>query len=450
MKYLAAFSCLFVLSGCFATGKDYSEPAKPESWNAYQSSIIQKTEAQALKSWWERFDDPALNALITLTLNDSPDRRIAEARILEARGVRRTARSSLFPQINGVAEAGREDDGMNDSNNFYEAGFDASFEIDVFGANRNEASARAKQVQALEAEYHDVTLSLVAEVARVYINYRAFERQVDIAQKNLSIQTQTLDLIRNLRDLGEAPQLDVERAENLVNTTRSSIPEFQRLADNARLQLTVLTGNLPKAIHNIVDAPSDIPGAGVEPVLIAPAEILAIRPDIRAAAFNFAANTDLAESATAEIFPTFTVGGFFGIADNAVINSASIWNVVAGAAVALLDFGRIEGQIDAARAREAQAYEQYRRTVLGAVTDVETALTDYTRINEQRISLQKAFDNADRALQLSQALFREGEISFLDVLDAQRTVNEADSTLITAESAQAESLVRLYKSLGVY
>ena len=137
-------------------------------------------------------------------------------------------------------------------------------------------------------------------------------------------------------------------------------------------------------------------------------------------------------------------------AETAFASSTSIWSIAAGAAVSIQDFGRIEGRIDAARAREVEAYQLYRRTVLEAVTEVEMALNDTARIDERYISLNKAYQNADKALYLSETLYKEGEVSFLDVLDAQRTVNEAESELITAQAAQVESLVRLYKSLGVY
>ncbi len=450
MKHLILLSSTLLLSGCFATAQDFTEPQTPQQWTAYQSELVQKTEIQNLSAWWKSFNDPVLNVLVDTALSSSPDRLIAEARITEARGLKRTARSSLFLQIGASANGGREDTTQTSTDNFYDAKFDASFEVDVFGKNRKASNAATAEVEALRASYHDVSLTLIADVTRAYIQYRAFEKQVVIAQKNLTSQEKTLDLIREQQRLGEAPQLDVERAENLVNTTKSSIPEFKRLSDNARLQLTVLTGQLPEQIMSVLSESSGVPAANAAPVLLAPAQVLALRPDIRAAAAQLNASTLRAESVTAEFFPSFTVSGFFGVADNALASSMTIWDVALGAAVSLIDFGRIEGRIDAARARETQAYQAYRKTVLNAVVNVETALTDYARVNERRVSLQSAYGNAERALTLSQNLFSEGEISFLDVLDAQRTLNAADSELVNAEALQAESLVRLYKSLGVY
>ena len=250
--------------------------------------------------------------------------------------------------------------------------------------------------------------------------------------------------------MGEAPQLDVERAEGLVNTTKSAIPEFQRQADNARLRLSVLTGEMPEIIAPVLLQSTAPVIAVIKPALLTPAEIITQRPDIRAAQSNLEAQTSLTKAEIANIFPTITLGSFFGVADTVLIDPTKIWSASINAAVSLLDFGRVRGGIDSAKAREVQAFEFLRKTVLQAVTDVETALTDYARINERLITLQQAASNAQNSLNLSQQLYKEGEISFLDVLDAQRTLNNANANVVRAEEAQSLSLVALYKALGVY
>ncbi len=450
-KHLLLSSCL-VLSACFAGGLENTEVAGPQSWTAKNHQAAEIVNAESLHEWWKRFDDPVLNSLVSHSLRESPDRLIAEAKILEARGLRRSSRSFLFPQIDGSASAGREDTEVNGSNedSFYDARFDASFELDVFGKNRKNFSAADSTLEAAQEQYDDVSLTLIAEVVRTYIDYRSAQNQTRIAQKNLVIQEKTLSLVNDLFRLGEAPRLDVERAETLVNTTRASVPEFERQAANARLRLSVLTGLTPDVVLPIVAGDAEIPGSGVRAALMSPAQILALRPDVRAAAAALEASTSLAEATTAEIFPSFTLSGFYGIADSAVIDSATPWNIAIGAAVSLLDFGRIEGRVDAARAREKQAFETYRKTVLEAVSEVETALSDYAHINERHASLSKAYISAEKALKLSQTLFKEGEVSFLDVLDAQRSVNDAETAVVSARAAQAESVARIYKSLGVY
>lgn len=442
---------LVTLSACITLDDmNFLEPQAPEAWTAYESAMLEMAEIETLRQWWTRFDDPILNELVDLTLAQSPDRNIAMARIAEARGLRRTTRSSLFPQIGGSGSIGEQDTGQIDGD-FYDAGFDASFEVDVFGVNRNTSSATDARVQALEAEYNDVSLTLVAEIARTYIEMREGQKQVIIANNNLEIQAKTLDLITQQREVGEAPQLDVERAETLVNTTRASISDFQRLADNARLRMTVLTGELPQSLSQILETQTGpISLNNIQPVLMAPSRILAARPDIRAASLTLIENTNLRESAVASLFPTFSLSAFYGVTDNALINSTDIWSLALGTAVSLIDFGRIEGRIDAAKARERIAFETYRKTILEATIEVETALNDYARINDQYVSLSRANQNAKNAFALSEQLYREGEISFIDLLDAQRTLNDSESSLVSAEAAKTQSAIRIYKSLGVY
>ncbi len=451
MKRTLMLLSTVALSGCFAGSLEFPDFKGPSFWSntPTHGPLYEETNADELQNWWNRFNDPLLSALITKALEDSPDRRAAEARVLEARGLKRTARSALFPEIGASASDGREKSVQSAADDYYDARFDASYEIDIFGRNRNRFSAADHTLENLEANYQDTTLTLIAEVARTYIEMRANEKQTLIAEKNLETQVQTLELIQQLREFGENPQLDVARSENLVNTTKASIPEFRRLRENSRLRLAVLVGALPEELSGLSEGSGNIPGSDVEPVLMTPAKVLALRPDVRAAAANLRAKTNLSEAAVADIFPIFTLSGFYGVAENSFANSTNIWNIAIGAAVTLLDFGRLEGQVDAARAREKEAYELYRKTVLEAVSELETALNDYAQINEQAVLLFKAYENAEESFILSRQLFTEGEISFLDVLDVQRTVNDAESALITAEAAKASALIRLYKSLGV-
>lgn len=454
IKNLVLFSTMLTLSGCGLVAENYDLSfSKLTNWQSDQTAPIAQVEAASLKEWWLKFNDPTLDKLVAQAMTDSPDRLIAEARIAEARGLRRSARGGLLPQISASGSGGREDTGLYDNlypDNFFDAGFDASFELDVFGKNRNNFSASDNQLRAAEQQYRDVTLTLVADITRNYIEYRAAQHQLRIAQKNLTAQEKTLTLIEDMFRLGAAPKLDVERAKNLVNTTRASLPEYERQADNARLALTVLVGALPQDLAPLLAEEAVIPGTSIAPVLIAPAEVLTRRPDVQAAAHLLAANTDLTQAAAADIFPSFTLRGFYGIADNAIGGSIAPWNIALGAAVSLLDFGRIEGRVDAAKAREKQAFEQYRKTVLSAVSEVETALTDYIHINGQHQSLEQAYQSAYQAFELSQTLYKEGEIAFLDVLDAQRTVNDAESSMVAAKASEAVALARLYKALGVY
>lgn len=446
MKLNSLLLVSILLTGC-VTQQEWTEPPAPDTWETTAPSVT----TNELSAWWTTFNDPALTEFVEMALTNSPVQQIAVARIEEARGLRRTSKASLLPHIGMRGQTGREREATYASTgDFYTAGFDATFELDLFGKNRNTLQAAAAQLRALEAQSQQVEITLAGDVARAYIDYRAATKQQTLAEKNLQSQEATLQLVEQQCNLGETPQLDVERSETLVNTTRASIPEFKRRAENARLQLAVLTGQRPQAVSLPVTDCNCIPGADLSPLMLAPAEVLANRPDIRNAAALLEAQTALTKATIAELFPTISLTGFFGLAEGVLFDSARVWNGAIDGAVTLIDFGRIEGEIDASQAREKQAYANYRLTVLQAIADVETAMVDQKRISEQRVSLQKAHNNSVAALKLSEELYREGEISFLDVLDAQRTVHSSDSSLATAEAAQAQSIVRLYKSLGIY
>lgn len=435
-----------LLSGCVSQ-QNLPAPSTPDRWESRTLTV----STDELSAWWTSFNDSTLDGLVQTALTNSPVQRIAAARIEEARGIRRTSKAGLFPQLGVSGQTGREREGFYETTgSFYDAGFDASFELDLFGKNRNRAHASDAQLRALEADSRNVEITLAGDVARAYIDYRSAEKQQAIAEKNLISQEATLKLIQQQRNVGETPQLDVERSETLVNTTRSSIPEFKRRSANARLMLAVLTGQLPQELPALNPGGNSIPGADIAPLMLAPADVMASRPDIRSAAALLEAQTALTKVAAAELYPAISLSGFFGLAEGVLFDSSRIWSGAIGGAVNLIDFGRIEGRIDAAKSREKQAFEQYRLTILQAVADVESALVDHQRIREQRESLQKAYDNSSAALRLSEELYREGEISFLDVLDAQRTVNDTDSAMVSAEAAEAQSIVRLYKSLGGY
>jgi NodT family efflux transporter outer membrane factor (OMF) lipoprotein len=455
MRNLLLLTSCLTLSGCFSTTMfSTSQVDTPLEWSVQAQQETPRVDADTLHGWWRDFADPSLNDLVDIALKHSPDRQIAEARIAEARGLRRSARSLLLPQISGSVFARREDADLSGTgqhpDNFYDAGFDASYEVDVFGKNRNNFKASDDSLNAIIAQYNDVTITLIAEVARSYIDYRAAQNHMRIAEKNLQSQEKTLALISDLHELGAAPRLDVERATTLVNNTKASTPEYRRVEENARLRLSTLTGVMPVNLMLKIAPEGSILEADAQPVLLSPVNIISLRPDIRAAAFNLSSASKLTKAAIADFFPQFNISAFYGVSETALSGGVNIWRIAAGAAVSLLDFGRIEGRIDAASAREQQAFAAYRKAVIGAVVEVETALNDYANITAKQAALGKSYQSASKALDLSQDLYKEGEISFLDVLDAQRSANNAEAALITAQALQVESLVRLYKSLGVY
>lgn len=440
------------LSACDVGSKGFNSIEIDSAWRHHDNDKVMEIDNIAeLKGWWQKVDDVTLNNLVNMALKGSPDRNIASARIAEARGLRKANRSFLFPQIGATAQGYRQDSGFGGvANDFGDARFDVSYEIDLWGKNSKNLESSDLAIESLQQNYEAVSLSLISEVVRAYVEYREFERQASIARRNLAIQEKTLELARKRYKAGESSSLDVDRSSNLVNNTRASIPEFERVKNNKKLEIAALIGESPSVIDSSVDGSNAVPEFRSDPILLSPANVIANRPDVKAANLNLASKTKLAESVVATLFPSLNISGFYGLSDSSVMPSEKIWNIALGAAVNLIDFGRIEGRIDASRARELQAFEEYRKSVVNAVVDVERALNDYTKIEQKKTSLYNAFNSAKSAHETSKKLYNEGEISFIDVLDSERSLNEADSAYVAVKAEHTKSVVRLYKSLGVY
>ncbi len=458
-KNIAALAVLgFALSACDVAQIQQHLPVIPESWNSApapaktpeKAAAIQQTTV--LSNWWKQFHDAQLDWLVDQSLKENPDVHQASARIDEARGMAKTSNAALYPQITANGDAARERQLFLGpvTGNVYDASFDASYELDLFGKNREAAKAAELEAQAAGKDYDWVKLSLIAEVARNYVTMRAAEKQISLAEKNLNIEKDTLSLVDRQRKAGGASSFDYERAALQVNQSAARIAEYKRQRENATLALITLTGLDAKTLHQHLKAAHDIPGISLKAVADAPASVLARRPDIAAANARFTEATSLKESQAAAVFPTISLSGLFGLSKTLIVDTANVWSLGGNAAVSLLDFGRIQGQIDAASAREVSAYEDWRKAILQGMQDVETALTNVTQLSQQRVALGRAKENAAKAVSLAQDRYRAGDASLLDVLDAQRQLIDADSALIDAEGNYVTAIVALYKALGQY
>ena len=452
MKKRLLILTLLGLAACKPAPLVEHAPSVPLQWSAIGANKLKPPDNQTLKEWWRQFNDPSLTWLIEQTLKNSPDINAAAARIQEARGLQTSSHAELLPKITGVANASRSRQLFYTplTGNAYDASFDASYELDLFGRNRETARASDAALNAASREYDWVKLSMVAEVSRTYVLLRAAEKQIALAKTNLATEKNIYDLIRRQRQAGGASEFDVERISLQVNRSTAEIADYKRQRETYALSLMTLTGLTAPEINVHLPPSTRIPGLTLKPLTLAPATVLAHRPDIDAANARLAQATSLKNSQAADVFPTVSLSGLFGISKTLLVDTTHIWSIGANAGVTLLDFGRIRGQIDAASAREVQAYEDWRKSVLQAMQDVETSLTNAARIQEQRAALKQANDHAAASVNLARMRFKAGDESLLDVLDAQRVRIEADSALVNAEAAYSTALIALYKSLGQY
>jgi multidrug efflux system outer membrane protein len=459
---------LALLSAC-AVGQRYTPPAVsvPEAWTE-TSAMNTASPPESLERWWTEFRDPLLDDLIARAIAGNIDLKIASARIREARAARGIAASAALPQVDAAAAYGRlrrSDEvppfnavsdrespfGARDQN-LFEAGFDAAWEIDVFGGVRHDKEAAVAQVQATEEARRDVLVSLMADVARNYIELRATQQRLAILDDTLRSQEDTLGLVRARATAGLATDLDVARAEAILATTGSGRPVLRREAGETTHRLGVLLGTDPLALAAELAVPGALPPLplGIPPSL--PSELLARRPDLRRAERDVAAAGARLGVARADLFPRFSILGNFGRRSDDLGNlgalSSQFWSFIPGVRWPLLSGGRVRANIRVQDARLEQAARQYEQQVLTALNEVADALLAHARARERQTPLDVAVAANRRAVGLALDRYTSGLDTYLAVLDAQRSAYAAEDALVQNQRAIAVALITVYKALG--
>ena len=362
----------------------------------------------------------------------------------------RSRRSDVVPPFKS-ASGGSSPFGPREQNAF-EVGFDASWEIDVFGGVKRDKEAALAQVQAAEEARRDVLVTLLADVARNYVELRAAQRQLQILEQTLRSEQDTLELAKARFEGGLGTELDVARAEGLLAANTAQRPTLERFATEAVYRLGVLLGKDPGAFASELEAPGDIPTVPPEVPLMLPSELLSRRPDLRRAERELAAATARIGVAKADLFPRFSIIGGFGRrseeAGDLSGGASQFWTFLPRVQWPIFSGGRIRANIRVQDARQEQALRQYEKAVLTALEEVENALSAHTRELRREESLRAAVAANQRALELAMDRYTSGLESFLSVLDAQRSVYAAQDQLVQSERNAVVSLISVYKSLG--
>jgi multidrug efflux system outer membrane protein len=407
-------------------------------------------EVEVDHKWWEHFDDPTLDVIITGALANNKTLQIAKARVEEARAGRRAAQSLLLPQINGSMGAQRANLGYftNDQEiSFSEAEVVASWEFDLFGRNQARTAAATAILQSEEATRHAVRVGLLAEVARDYFEMRNYERQIDLTKQNLETQKKTLELLQAQMQETKASDLDVQRAKAQVSTTESLIPALQTAYDASLNRLNLLSGYPPGSKDALLKTTQELKPLNHHILIAAPAKVLATRPDLRAAERRFAASISAKYVAQTGWFPDISLTAFFG-RQAATPFSSTPWGLSAILVQPILNFGQIEAQIDAADAQQKQAYLNYQQTVLGALENMEDALSSYLHETIRNASLTAGAAQNRKAAALVKLQYKNGYASFLDVLIAERNLLIAESSQASSDFSLRNDLVNIYAAAG--
>lgn len=473
----ASIPVLMLLGAC-TVGPSYTPPniAVPPSYGSPQSQAAPATDIAA---WWRAFGDPVLDGLVSRALAGNLDVQQAAARVREARAQEMATRRSGDPQVNASAQAaynrlsenalpsalaglagggsGQPGSGgalglPGEGFTTFQAGFDASWELDLFGGRRraNEA-ARARTEGAIWSR-RDAEVTLAAEVANNYQQYRALQRRIAVADETITAERELLDFIRVRTSKGLVTTLDERRQERDIDQQVAGREDLAAQAQARVHALSILLGLAPASLSTELAAAPPAAPAIVEVPAGLPSDLLQRRPDIRAAERQLAAATADIGVATADLYPKFSLTGALQLASRALSNLFETDSIQANGSgrlsLPLLGLGEKKATI---RVREAQAQEaliRYQSGVLGALRDVEDALTrldaDRRRIGNLRASAASAQDAADTAA----VRYRNGLTAYLDVLEARQTLFAARDALAQAEAAAAQDVVALYKALG--
>jgi outer membrane protein, multidrug efflux system len=455
--------CLALLAGC-AVGPNYRVPKEstPPQWSS-QMTGGETNSPVDLAQWWKNFDDTNLDSLMATAIQSNLTLRVAEAHVREARAQKGIVAANLWPWLSGSGSYSKNrysanaypplaGFGISPVYNLYDANFDATWELDVFGGNRRAVEAASAEIGAAEYDQTNVLISLMAEVARDYISARAYQQRLIIAQQNIEIEQGVLDLTSNLFEGGLGNDLDVEQAQASLSTTEALVPSLQTGFDESVYELSVLLGQPPEALMWQMTVIKDIP---LTPPLVPvglPSELLQRRPDVQKAERDLASATAQIGVAKADLFPKFSLTGLAGLQSTSAQGwftyASRYWTAGPTVQWEIFQAGSIMANIHVQNAKQEEALNQYQQTVLVALKDVENALTAYAREQVRRESLRQSVEANQQAFDLATQLYKTGLADFLRVLYSETALRTSQDELVQSDQAVSENLVQLYKALG--
>lgn len=457
-KILVALAAL-LLSAC-AVGPDYKAPATAPAVVANAQSpqfVAQDPEA----AWWQQFDDAELDSLVKRALTANLDLRIAVDRVRAARAVFVENAYDFGPHLPLQASYSHSDEqqpGFGPQRINAESaslGFDATWEIDLFGHVRRSVEAAKADLGSQQANLRDAQVTVAAEVARNYFELRGTQKRLDVARRNLASEDQTQQLTEVRYEAGRVTELDVQQSKARLKATEATIPPLEAAEKQSAYRLAVLLGQRPGTLDAELK-PAEVPTYAKALPVGDTAGLLRRRPDVRAAERQLAAATARVGVATSDLFPRVNVTGFVGFLSGDVGrlfnassgNDARAFSVTPTVSWAAFDFGTVQARLRAAKAQNDELAANYEKVVLGALEDTENSFVAYSRQQTQLKSLSEQAEASRRAAELAEIQYREGVADFLTLLDAQRTQLEAEDAVAQAQTAVNVDVVAIYKALG--
>jgi multidrug efflux system outer membrane protein len=455
--FLLAPIAAAVLSAC-AVGPNYHAP-ETKAAEKFDNLEATYSKEAAPANFWQTFSDPELEKLVNEALASNHDLRIALTRVYDARALRRDAAFDLAPSITasgGYTKAKASDAvtaaGVPRETEYYDAGFDAFWELDFFGGVRRGLEASRADLGAEEASLRDVQVIVTAEVTRTYFELRGQQLRLDVARRNVANQQSTLELAQVRLDAGSGTEFDTARAQAQLSTSLGSIPPLEAAVARSIHRLSVLVGREPGALRAELAPPQNLPPLpGIVPVGD-PAGLLRRRPDIRVAERELAGATARIGVAVADLFPkvtfTGTVGYVSGTSAALGDGNTDAYVLAPGISWGIFDFGHVQARIDSAKWRKEGAVLRYEKTVLQALEETEDSLVTHARARDRLVHDEAAVQASNTAAGLARVRYENGASDFLQVLDAERTLLQSEDQLARSRTEAATSLIAVYKALG--
>lgn len=461
---------VLVASGCTMVGPDFVKPEAPllNDWTQTAAPGVSAGQTD-YSEWWRVFNDPVLDNLIQKSYRQNLSLQIAGIRIYEARAQLGIAVGYLYPQqqsasgslTNNKLSTSSDAPYLDDHFNALSLGFDAAWEADIWGKFRRSVQSGVANLESTVASYDNVLVSLTAEVARTYIVMRTVEKRLEIAEDNVRLQGQSLEIAEIRFNAGAVSELDVAQAKMLLSDTRSLIPRLESGLRQSQNALAILLGVLPGELKEMMNGPAQIPVAAENVVIDIPSNLLRRRPDIRLTELRIASQSPQIGIAKADLYPHFYLFGTIGwrSSDATSISGQNdlgdifsekglFWSAGPGFSWDFLNYGRIRNRVRVEDARLQQLVINYKNTVLNAQREVEDAMVAFMRSKEEERFLKESVTAAQRSVAISSLQYKEGAIDYQRVLDSQRFLATQADRLTEVSGQVGQNLVATYKALG--
>ncbi|HSC80866.1 MAG TPA: efflux transporter outer membrane subunit, partial [Chitinolyticbacter sp.] len=455
-----------LLAGCTVLGPDFQRPSAGwlDNWRGNLPQVNDETSADSPENtqsqadnalWWQSFNDPVLDALVTEAQQKNPGVRIAGLRILESRAQQGIAGSAMYPQlqqVNGeVLRVGKEQSrGPDSAFTAYGAGFQMAWELDFWGRFRRGIEAADAAYWASIAQYDDVQVLVAAQTASLYATIRSIELRLRIARENAALQQRSLEITERLFKSGNESELDVQQARTLYLSTLATIPDLEGSLRQTQNALAVLLARPPGPLPELAEGREKIPIAELLLIADLPADLLRRRPDVRAAEHLLAAQSAQIGISEAALYPSLTLVGSLGLSTTSLAGASQVLDWAVGPTLAwnVFDWGRLKNQVLVQDARFQQLHEQYLDSLLKAARELDDAALDFAKTRTQVEILDGAVKAARRSLDIATIQYREGLVDFQRVLDSQRTLFSQQERLVAIQSGVAQSVIAVYRALG--